>query len=143
MDPRGELLFSWHGGPAVRQEELAAMPHGRGRLIWSRNEKSVKVSLTLQERGKGRNKEKKRKRLVGIVVAKWKFIGREERFRDETIAEEAYELLTNWDFESLIGFAGLRFDEDDKPEAKVEEKLFCPYVPYIRDMAEESLRQIS
>ena len=83
MDPRGELLFSWHGGPVVRQEELAAMLHGRGRLIWSRNEKSVKVSLTLQERGKGRNKEKKRKRLVVIVAAKWKFIGREERFRDK------------------------------------------------------------
>ena len=52
-------------------------------------------------------------------------------------------MLANWDFESLIGFARLRFDEDDKPAAKVEEKLFCPYVPYIMDMAEESLRQIS
>ena len=126
MGLRGELLSSWHGGPAVRQEELAAMPHGRGRLIWSRNEKSVKVSLTLQERGKGRNKEKKRKRLVVIVVAKWKFIGREERFRDETIAEEAYELLTNWDFESLIGFVGLHFDEDDKPEAKGRGETLLP-----------------
>ena len=61
-----------------------------------------------------------------IVAAKWKFIGRAERFRDETIAEEAYELLANWDLESLIGFAGLRFDEDDKPAARGRGEALLP-----------------
>ena len=114
-----------------------------GRLIWARSEKSVKASLTLQERGGGRNRKKKRKRLVVIVPATWKFIKRAERFRDETTKGEACELLANWDFVSLIGYAGLHFNEDVEPIPKVDERTFCPYLPYIREMAEESLRQIS
>ena len=91
-----------------------------GRLIWARSEKSVKASLTLQQRGEGRNKKKTRKRLVVIVPATWKFIKRAERFRNETTKEEACELLANWDLESLIGCAGLHFDEGVEPVPKVE-----------------------
>ena len=114
-----------------------------GRLIWARSEKSVKASLHLQERGSGKNKKKKRKCLVVIVPATWKFIKRAERFRDETTKEEACELLANWDLVSLAGYAGLHLEQANEPIPKVDTKVFCPYIPYIRNMAEESLRQIS
>ena len=100
-----------------------------GRLIWARSEKSVKASLTLQERGEDRNRKKKRERLVVIVPATWRFIRRAERFRDETTKEEACELLATWDLVSLIGYAGLHFNEDVEPTPQVDEKVFCPYLP--------------
>ncbi|CAK9078725.1 Caltractin (20 kDa calcium-binding protein) (Centrin) [Durusdinium trenchii] len=106
-----------------------------GRLIWARSEKSVKASLHLQERGIGKNKKKKRKCLVVIVPATWKFIKRAERFRDETTPEEACELLANWDLVSLAGYAGLHLEQENEPTPKVDTKVFCPYVPYIRNMA--------
>ena len=112
-----------------------------GRLRWERSQRNVRASLILQKRKEGRRKGETLQ-LVVSVPAGWKFLKKVERVRDQTDPDDICELLAHWDYISLISYGGLVFEEN-VTEPKVTTKAYLAYIPYLRTMAEESLRMIS
>ena len=104
------------------------------KIKWIKSEKIVRASIVVARR----EDQSELKEVVIVVPAKWKFVERIEALRDDTGEDELSELVYNWRFWDIPGYAGLPL-----PLAPVETKTFIPKVYGWKSMAEESLRQVA
>ena len=116
-----------------------------GKLQWARGSGAVRASLRVKKKEKGRKGGSRgRKQLVAIVQAKWKFLKRIEKLRDQTDEEKICELVANWDFRKILNYTNLEIKEEfEEGEPNLTTRTYYPSVVYIQAMAEESLKMIS